>query len=128
MAGSAMLAANPLGLSVEQPPLVDMLRPLPEVVVRAKRLQTPLWWGMTQSLINGEMVHIGGQLLPIDRLPLSTGAASPTYAIESMVVGGIATRGAVNAVGFAAKTSTQGGLNLFKGGAPQTTKATGWSR
>ena len=36
VAGSAMLAANPLGLSVEQPPLVDMLRPLPEVVVRAK--------------------------------------------------------------------------------------------
>lgn len=26
----------------------------------------------------------------------------------------------------AAKTSTQGGLNLFKWGAPQTTKATGW--
>lgn len=25
-----------------------------------------------------------------------------------------------------AKTSTQGGLNLFKWGAPQTTKATGW--
>ncbi len=71
-------------------------------------------------------VYINGQRT------LATGAVQPSYFFEELVLGngigklasGIV--GMIKRVGFAAKGSTQGGLNLFKFGKPTTTTANSW--
>lgn len=52
--------------------------------------------------------------------------AAYTAIAKGVVIGGAKIAASRAASDAAAKGGTQGGLNLFKWGAPQTTKATGW--
>ena len=62
----------------------------------------------------------------VEAASLVTGVGAVVRAGVGITVKLLARQAAKQAARHAAKASTQGGLNLFKWGAPQTTKATGW--
>lgn len=108
--GMGMMSSNPLLLGGGD---VDV--ELPEVIVSGGRMRGAGWWGNTQHFLEGGdgsgfaselMIRAAGRLIYPDELPLSSGAINPVYLVESMMVGGIATRGAMSAMGFAAKGVT----------------------
>ncbi|QDH80568.1 hypothetical protein FKX85_16575 [Echinicola soli] len=90
----------------------------------------PSWWGRTNGATNAVIAGIYRTNEAFASNPFGGAILSIPEMVGGEMALSAAVRGvkAVSKIGsrWAARSSTQGGLNLFKWGAPQTTKATGW--